>query len=676
MKELIQKILGKRLFDKLYFSRQICNKLYRKDKSLYIIKLAKCFFITKVYKEKEKGKSLKKLFSKVSLDEYSKNDKFYYSLDVLKTVYRENMILGNITVDYSKILNNSLLDLKKLVENNKVEEKFYENELETIEGIEILIDRIIKFLTNHNVDEKIIENFKNIKQGNAKSFYEALQRILFFNQLLWQTSHTLNGLGRLDIMLYGYYENDIKQGVITKEEARELIKEFMLTLHKYYYFKSNVLMGDTGQIIELGGKGVNGNYQYNELTYMFIEELKKINVPDPKILLRVSKDVPKDLIEKSLECIQTGIGCPLFANDDVIIPKLIDFGYKKEDAYNYGTSACWEPYIIGKSLDANNISGLVFIKPFQNLIENEKLTNITNKKQLIELYKKYAKEYVDNLIKTINSEKWERDPILSLLTDECIKRNQDISQGGAIYNNYGLTGVGLSNLVNSIMNIDEFVFRNKEYTFSELNEIRKQNFENNDELLKKLKGQTAKYGTDNEEVIQLSNDIIKIMSNEIEKYKNPLGGRYKFGLSSPNYISSGKNLKASFDGRKNGEPFGVHISCDSSNAYTELIQFASKLNYGENRFNGNVVDFFISPNFISDNFAKFTDFLMASIKIGFFEMQMNVVSSATLIEARKNPDKFPNLIVRVWGFSAYFKDLPDEYKDYIIERALKSESNS
>ena len=67
---------------------------------------------------------------------------------------------------------------------------------------------------------------------------------------------------------------------------------------------------------------------------------------------------------------------------------------------------------------------------------------------------------------------------------------------------------------------------------------------------------------------------------------------------------------------------------------------------------------------------------MLSIKVGFFEMQMNVVSSKTLIEARKNPDKFPNLIVRVWGFSAYFKDLPDEYKDYLIERALKSESNS
>ena len=85
------------------------------------------------------------------------------------------------------------------------------------------------------------------------------------------------------------------------------------------------------------------------------------------------------------------------------------------------------------------------------------------------------------------------------------------------------------------------------------------------------------------------------------------------------------------------------------------------------------MDFVVSPNFIDDNYEKFVDFLMLSIRQGFFEMQMNVVSSNMLLEAKKNPEKFPNLIVRVWGFSAYFKDLPEEYKNVIIERTLKSE---
>ena len=97
------------------------------------------------------------------------------------------------------------------------------------------------------------------------------------------------------------------------------------------------------------------------------------------------------------------------------------------------------------------------------------------------------------------------------------------------------------------------------------------------------------------------------------------------------------------------------------------------MNYGKSRFNGNVVDFMVSPDFIHHNWEKFVDFLILSVKAGFFEMQMNVVSSKQLLGAREHPESFPNLIVRVWGFSAYFKDLPEEYKDVLIERALKNE---
>ena len=103
------------------------------------------------------------------------------------------------------------------------------------------------------------------------------------------------------------------------------------------------------------------------------------------------------------------------------------------------------------------------------------------------------------------------------------------------------------------------------------------------------------------------------------------------------------------------------------------MNFASQLKYDRSRFNGNVVDIVTSPDFISNNFDKMTNLLIAGIDAGFFEMQMNVVSSKMLIEARECPEKFPNLIVRVWGFSAYFKDLPDDYKDLIIERTIKSE---
>ena len=98
-----------------------------------------------------------------------------------------------------------------------------------------------------------------------------------------------------------------------------------------------------------------------------------------------------------------------------------------------------------------------------------------------------------------------------------------------------------------------------------------------------------------------------------------------------------------------------------------------KLDYDGNRFNGNVLDFFVSPSFLKANMEKYKLLLKTGFANGLYQLQMNVVDSKTLIEAKANPKLFPNLVVRVWGFSAYFNDLPEEYKDLLIKRALESE---
>ncbi len=606
-----------------------------------------------------------KLFNKVKLNNIGKN--FFYSIDIYKIYYYSDIVISNLMLDYNKILDKSFEDYRNTLDSDN-----YSKELESLIDASInLIDREVK-LTN---DESIKDSLNGLKERKANSFKDALQRILFLNQLLWQTKHTLNGLGRLDQILNKYYENDIKNKKLTKEEAKELLREFLEILHNYYHFKSGSLYGDTGQIIILGGIDKNGKYMCNDLTYIFIELMEELKLPDPKVLLRISRDVPRDLMELSVNCIKTGIGCPLFANDEVIIPRLIEFGYDKEDVYNYGTAACWEPFITGKSFDQSNICSVSFMEPLRNLSKDD-LKDINTKEDFIKLYKKLFDKYFDEFIKRTNSLKFSKDPLLSLFTDDCVKNKKDISLGGAKYNNYGFTGVGLSNLVNSIQVINKYVFTDKKYSLIELFDIVNNNYEGYEDLNKEIKNYKEVYGRDDEDIINLTNDITSYVSNKFNSVRNPLGGKFKFGFSAPSYIDLSKDFKASFDGRKNGEPFNVHISSDNSCAYTELFNFASKLDYTVNRLNGNVIDFFVTPNFIQDNFDKFVDFLILSIKNGFFEMQMNVVSSKILIDAKKNPEKFPNLIVRVWGFSAYFNELPEEYKNYLIERAIRSESNS
>lgn len=628
-------------------------------------------------KKLSKGAQARKVFNKSRI-EISEQDRFVYNIDIFTTIHRDNRMIENVTIDYSKVLNQSLNDMKKT--NEKMKECDYKSsQKELLIGIEEYIDRECEQIrkSNRKDKEKVIKYLQNIKDKKAVSFEETIQRILFFNQLLWQLGHGLNGLGRLDKILEKSYNFDKEKSNLTREEAKEMIKDMSKILHQKFWYKSNVLMGDTGQIIILGGKELDGSYFCNELTYIFIEAMEEIQLPDPKVFLRVTDKVPRDLMELSLRCIKTGIGCPLFSNDDVVIPKLIQFGYEREDAYNYVTAACWEPLMVGKATEQNNIDSLVYMDSLTEMLDNENLEKLTTYDKFVKKYKEYLQKYISNFAKEINQITWEEAPLLSLVTDECNKKLKDVAFGGAKYSHYGLTSTSLGNTVNSIYNIKKFVYEEKEFTLKQLNEIRKNNFENNEEVLNKLKQQPNRYGTENEEIINLANEITGFVDKVFDKNPNRFGEKFKFGFSAPTYIIKAASASASFDGRKNGESFGVHISTDKpSVAYTELIQFASKLEYDNHRFNGNVIDFMITPSFIEDNFGKMVDFLILSITLGFFQMQMNVTSSDILIKAKANPKDYENLIVRVWGFSAYFNDLPESYKDLLIERALKNEGKS
>lgn len=656
MKSLIKKIIPKKIKIKcriiiIDYVKTHTNAS-KKDKLLYLIKN---YFKYKFYN------SEKKLLKKINVHI---NDNYVYGFDYHKKILFENTVIGNNSIDYTKVLNNSLKDFHKQTNNQEIKE--------LIDDIGCYVDRVIESLkkSNNTNKEKLIKYFERIKNDRCSSFDEALQRILFYNQLLWQFGHTLNGLGRLDKILEKYYVEDLKNNIITQEQAKTLLKDFCLLLNRDYVYKSSSLIGDTGQLIIIGGKEENGSYFYNEISIMLIDIIQDIQKPDPKLLLRVSKKMPIAILEKAIKCIETGVGSPLLSNDDKIIDQLIKFGYDKDDAFNYAASACWEPLIPGKSLDPNNIKSINFLKPFNDLFNNEdiskyKYDDIENK------YFEYLKIYLDDIVNSVNDIKFEKSKILSILVDDCLEKNIDISAGGAKYNNYGFTTVGMANVVNSLLNIKKYVFQEKAFDLSELNNIRLHNFED-DKILNLLKDNELKYGKDEDEIINLTNKITRKTSELLKNKSNIYGGKFKFGLSSPAYISLASEANASFDGRKDFEPYSVHISSFDS-SYIELIQFASKLDYCENRFNGNVIDFFVAPSFIHNNFKKFTQLIYKSIENGFFQMQMNIVSSDILIKARKDPKAYPNLIVRVWGFSAYFNELPNEYKDLLIERALKSE---
>lgn len=652
-----------------------CKELYRRYIKTETSKTKKIKFLmngalrTKLYDSGNKVEDLSALLQECELD-FCKSEYFAYSIDVYKTWKIHFRQMANCTIDYELLLDSGLEKLK--MKDDK--DEFVKTNNQIINIIEKYCDRIIRAVKkSHLLNKNNIKKwFINISNAPAESLEEALQRILLVNQMMWQTRHIQMGLGRLDLLLDKYITDDM-----TDDYLDSVLGDFIRVLHNYYWMKSEEMPGDTGQIIILGGGDSDGNLVCNKLTYAFIRIIKKLQLPDPKILLRVAKDTPEDLWRLSAECLATGIGCPLISNDDRVIPELLQFGYNVEDAYNYVTSACWE--IIPKnSCEQNNIGVIDFVIPIDLVAKKEDLDSLDTFDKFIEKYVSHLCGHTYFMTHLLDNIRWEYDPLMSFFVRSCRSSKKDISIGGGKYNNYGILSVGLANAINSLINIRQYVYRQKRFTLRELFAMRNKNFAGYEDVYALLKNSKKYFGDDDthEDAIGMANWLILQVNNTIEHYENFLGGKVKFGLSSPGYINMGSKSPATFDGRLDYEPYSIHISADDNQNPTALLNFASSLRYGKAGFNGNVVDFTLSPQFIKDNLDKFVQLLKTGAEMGVFQMQINVISGQTLIEAKKNPEKYPDLIVRVWGFSAYFKELPEEYKDYVIARALKNEAVS
>lgn len=596
-------------------------------------------------------------------------DNFYiYPYDSLKLRILPQGItnLASITPDYGKILHSDINNISSLLSNS--ESSFSNRERLLITHIESLAERIHSKLENYKGNDcrqaQLYEYFGNLLITNPDSLDKAIQKLLFYNALLWQMWHWHNGLGRLDLVLYEYYAKDVQNGKIDRNAAKELILQLCKTLGKDTIFKSLSLWGDTGQYILLGGIDSEGNTVQNDLTEIFLEVFAENNMPDPKLILRVNRETSDKVWARAINSILTGCGSPLLMNEKVIMDGMVDFGYDKEDVWNVGTSACWEPLIIGKSFDQNN--------PFPNVPVIQSLNDFLNTTKEYESFDVFLDKYKpvlkDQLLSNIHDIHFDVSPLFSLFFDDCIKRQKDFSCGGAKYSYHGVQIVSFPNLINALLNIKEIVFLHHYYTLEELSLAIKNNFIGHEDLKELLASNNLKFGSTNPNVVALVLEMMTFISDVVSTVRVN-GERVKVGFSSSAYIEQARNIGASLDGRFAGGPFAVHISPVSQSIdIQEVIDFAGKLDYKGNRLNGNVVDFILPTSYMR-NSNKLTDILKSAITKGVFELQLNILDANTLRDAKAHPEKYPNLIVRVWGFSAYFNDLPEEYKDNLIRRA-------
>jgi len=581
----------------------------------------------------------------------------------------------NINPSYSFLLDSGF-DKKReeirteLSENCPKEKQIYLKALlEIMDLIQDFADRYGKAAEKAG-NETVANVFRNIPAHKPESLLEALQFLRLIHYCLWCSFNYHNTFGRFDQYMYPYYKKDIESGNLTEREALELIEEFFISCNKDSDLYTGMQQGDNGQSMVLGGLNPDGSESYNELSDICLQASLELKLIDPKINLRVNKNTPLSLYEKGTNLTKKGLGFPQYANDDIIVPALKRWGYEEEDAYNYVVAACWEFIIPGRGMDIPNINALSFA---QAVIDNmEGLKECRSFEEFMERIRLGIKEQAEILIESVKNIYMEPAPLMSLMMENCIKTGKDVSEGNR-YNNYGFHGTGLSTAVDSLAAIQKYIFIEKRFTPAQLIQMIDENFEGNEEIQNMLRYEAPKMGNDNDQVDNIAIKLLDWFADALEGKKNDRDGIFRAGTGSAMYyIWHAKEEKATADGRRRGEALACNYSpslfirCDGP---ISIIKSFAKPNLVRVA-NGGPLTIELHDTLFrnEDSIRKVAMFVKSFIDMGGHQMQINAVNRDKMLDAKKHPENYRNLIVRVWGWSGYFVELDEVYQDHIIER--------
>lgn len=525
-----------------------------------------------------------------------------------------------------------------------------------------------------------------ISTDKPESFYEACQLLWFLCVILQYESNASSlSLGGFDKYMYPYYENDLKKG-ISPEILREVLTCLWIKTNDVVLIRSSnsakYFAGfPTGYTITLGGLTESGRSAVNALSYLALDTYQDIRLPQPNLGVRINELIEPAFLKKTAETVRLGTGIPQIFNDEVIVPGFLNRGVSLEDARDYSVVGCVELSLPGKTYGLHDIALFNLLKIMEiSLSENKNNLDITfdgiiqNIKEKIDIY---VTLMVDgcNMVDTSHKE-FAPVPLLSCFIDNCIQTGKDITFGGAKYNFSGVQGIGIANLSDSLYALKKIVFEEKRISLSHLVQALDCNFQGveNEKLRIRLINKYDKYGNDNDEVDNLSSDILRYYSKSVEQHVTPRGGTFTPGSYTVSaHIPLGKSVGATPDGRRAGEQLAdgglsPMVGRDTLGP-TAVLKSVSKLdNYLTT--NGSLLNVKFSPKTLegTDGINKLCDFLYAFMKLKIQHIQFNVISVDTLKSAQASPNDYKGLVIRVAGYSAFFIELSREIQDDIIRR--------
>ena len=594
---------------------------------------------------------------------------------------RHTDVIENLTPEWSLLLKEGLLGRRAACQKALGEKKNDPEAVDFLTNAIAAIDAVANFAKRYSeAAEEPLQRalLEKVPLSPAESFHEALQSLRFISSVIRLAGGQHIGFGRFDQYMWPYLKKDLETGVLTKEEAFELLEEFFISLSRDADLYKGVQLGDNGQSMMLGGCDRLGKPAVNPLTYMCLEASEDIGLIDPKINLRVDSSTPDDLLMAAAKLTRRGLGFPQYSNDEVVINSLVSFGYDLEAARNYTVAACWE-FVVEDGRDTPNMFAMNFPLAADRAIRSglkagDDFDGIM--KRLEEAFEEQAKGF-----KRVCEKEWYflPDPILSLFSKNTLAKGRDLNNGGGSHYHYGCHGCGSSNAADALAAVKYLIFEKKQVSPERLLAALESDYENDEELRQMIKDVPHKVGNNDDYADSLLKRLFEIFADTLSKIEdNGRGGRIRPGTgSAQHYVlmtekKEGQKLKATADGRKYGDFVSSSLAPSPgvrARGIISELETYGKIDYGP-LCNGGPITLELADAYFRNEEAlrKVVKLIQSFVKLGCQQLQLNTLNPDKLRDAQVHPENYRDLIVRVWGWSGYFVELSKPYQDQIIGR--------
>lgn len=538
---------------------------------------------------------------------------------------------------------------------------------------------------------------RKVSTEPAESFREAIQLLWFAHLGVLIESFEFVNYGRLDVLLERYL------GDTPREEAQQLIECLLLKMYDQADLVTTYLGNYAAQlVVTLGGVLPNGENAVGETTMLFLDAIERVRLPEPEFNLRISSKNPPAFLDKAAALTVSGCNFISYYNDDLFIESLHRAGLPLELARDYGFDLCQDINIPGKSvfyvLAKPSLAAVLMellkercdFRSFEELIDAYKarVAEILRRKvkkylaaeEQLELYAKGDRAaYFEGIKQEGKPVDRRRNspmaplPLLSGLFYGCIEEARDF-----VFEPYPVKERGLffgtaTEAVNSLAAIKRAVYDDKRFSLEEVCRACETDFAGDEgRLIQKVLWNCPKWGNDDDYVDGIAKDVLEFCLRECTKYKTYYGGQVLGGIHQPHPIPDGAKLMATPEGRRAGAPVAVTLTPESGtvkNGPTAILRSASKIDPMLVQWNYCVmVNYFSSVFKGNDGKGIFKTLLKGYFNAGGLQHQPNVSDVEELKKAQLNPEEYKDLIVRLWGVSAHFVDLPRYIQDEMISR--------